>query len=259
MAHQYQSKFLYQRASNPLGEYLRPTGFGTYTLGSLSNRPGKDWATPRYVRDEPDRFMSGYGADDDIPDDETGYGVPDAPPPPPAWDPFSTTGGGTAGPWVSPTTQAETEVERAEAQAEIDAELKTPEQKSWWEQNKNLFTAENALKALQLVKTGVDIAAAGAKVLVGSGSTPIPPPIIVPGDPAAPIPIVPVLVKGARRATNDQTMAMLYHRGLVKAAELSANARRMVGLPPLPTASKSTVLLLVGAAAVAFLVLRKKK
>jgi len=68
----YQPRFLYRRRRNspipsPYGEYITPRsgfdGFGgpSYTLGSLSNRPGSDWATPRYVRDEPDMFMAGFG------------------------------------------------------------------------------------------------------------------------------------------------------------------------------------------------------
>ena len=68
----YQPRFLYRRRRNspipsPYGEYITPRsgfdGFGgpSYTLGSLSNRPGSDWATPRYVRDEPDMFMAGMG------------------------------------------------------------------------------------------------------------------------------------------------------------------------------------------------------
>lgn len=80
----YQPKFLYRpRRNSPaptpfgesdrglrgLGEYLSPKpgfdGFGDapYTLGSLSYRPGKDWSTPRYVREEPEMFMSGFGQD----------------------------------------------------------------------------------------------------------------------------------------------------------------------------------------------------
>lgn len=36
-----------------------------YTLGSLSNKPGRDWATPRYVRKEPAMNIAGYGQDED--------------------------------------------------------------------------------------------------------------------------------------------------------------------------------------------------
>lgn len=68
----YQPRFVYRRRKNtpvpsPYGEYVKPSsgfdGFSgpEYTLGSLSNRPGSDWATPKYVRDEPVMFMAGFG------------------------------------------------------------------------------------------------------------------------------------------------------------------------------------------------------
>jgi len=98
MALPYQPRFLYRRRKNsPIpsayGEYIKPSpgfdGFGgpSYTLGSLSNRPGSDWSTPRYVREEPVMFMAGFYQDDDELPPEEGYSVPEAPP-------TDTTGGG---------------------------------------------------------------------------------------------------------------------------------------------------------------------
>jgi len=60
----FQSRFLYRRRKNtPVPSKSTFAGFGgpQYTLGSLSNRSGVDWALPRYIRNEPVMFMAGYG------------------------------------------------------------------------------------------------------------------------------------------------------------------------------------------------------
>lgn len=60
----YQSKFLYRgRRNSPVPHASRFAGFDgpQYTLGSLSNKSGVDWALPRYVRDAPLMYMAGDG------------------------------------------------------------------------------------------------------------------------------------------------------------------------------------------------------
>lgn len=58
----YQSRFVYRRRKGaPVPSPYGGFGGPSYTLGSLSNRPGSDWGTPRYVRDEPVMFMAGFG------------------------------------------------------------------------------------------------------------------------------------------------------------------------------------------------------
>jgi hypothetical protein len=192
------------------------------------------------VRDEPDKFMSGYGQDEG---EDQG---------PPQYDP-------NEGTWTTPGGEVEYDpydpTSAKTAAIEAAAQAKTPEENAAWTWLKDNATSENLAKGLDLFNKGLATAAQLQQIVKGGGTVPTPPPPQL----VSPLP-TPVLgdTKGVKKASNDQTMAMLYHRGLVTAAELSANARRMVGLPPLATAT-SPILLLAGAAVVAFLVLGKKK
>jgi len=241
MTHRYQSRFSYRPLGEyTFGEYLRPTGFGSYTLGSLSNRPGKDWATPRYVRDEPDRFMSGYGeGEEEEPDRDTATITP-------------------GGQIVEPGQTVDVDAEMAAHRDIMDTPKTTTAEDIQYYLDEAAKYGKTALtiggKVYSTYQTAKQIydQVTGSQQLVQPTSN-LPPPT-----PLAPVPVDPTLYKSARKASNDQTMATLYNRGLVKASELSANARRMVGLPPLTSANNQTMFLVAGAAVVAFLLLGKK-
>lgn len=265
MAHRYQSRFSYRPLGEyMLGEYLRPTGFGTYTLGSLSNRPGKDWATPRYVRDEPDKFMSGYG--DEYDDIQAQYEADKA---------LIDAGGVPAdlvtdiqeGPPVSlsipvqmgPTSDLNrplTEDEKAAGQAAaaaVEAEQKKavaaaePGALDWLKKN---LTGDNLTKALQLAQTGVATGTAIYRAVTGQDAA------------TAPVPYNPydydpyydpnanVQVEAVRVLARNRSNVFFSPEFLAT----------HVGVPVYKpgTVTPNTMLLLAGAAVVAFLVLGKK-
>jgi len=275
MAHRYQSRFSYRPLGEyMLGEYLRPTGFGTYTLGSLSNRPGKDWATPRYVRDEPDRFMSGFGVElpegwtsgssADIPegwtdngdgsmtneDDETTY-IPGGPADPTVNEPM--------GP-PSDLQEPLTEEEKARGVAIAEKE------KPFWETEAGKFLASTGKTVGEIgLKIGVPLALNAAGKLINSVTgQPVPssltrqsaPSSLPPPTSTQPIPIVPIPVTEVRALSSLQAGL---RSGTIRFSP-KFYAERGIPMPALPgqVASKTTPLLIIGAAVVAFLVLSKK-
>jgi hypothetical protein len=185
--------------------------------------------------------MSGYGADDtDYTKDVTeSLNTP----PEPTWDPFSTTGGATAGPWATPETQVQTEVEQAEKQFEASA---TESEKSWWDDAKKYLTPENAAKALSLAQQGISIANAVKSVVTGSPQ-PAQQPVsyLPPPTPLGPIPVDPYANAG---------LLTMKSTGFWKAAlgpQYAITATKQLQ-------EKKNTMLLIGAAVVAFLVLSKK-
>jgi len=232
----YQPRFLYRRRRNspvpsPYGEYINPSpgfdGFGgpSYTLGSLSNRPGSDWATPRYVRDEPDMFMAGMGDEPEDNGDGT-FTLPD----------------GTV---VSAAAMAAMQVGQAQTMSVASAsfwDAVKGELAKYGQAGLDFFKAKGSELA-QRVANGEDVAKVIDEISGGTIkiSTTAVPPQYVPAPPAGGTPAQRILALNIGNASV----------ATIKPGTMSARL--------LPSITKSKMVLVLGAIAVGAFILLKKR